>query len=165
MRCGSPQSLNELSPIIVKVLVAQSCLTLCDPMDRSPSDSSVHGILQARILEWAAIPFSRGSLPSWDWTCISCIVRLLLYHWATQEAGSSNRRPKRTNKKHSCCWEYVCIQAQKYLYWVYLKLKGKDRSPEVSSRNDPQHPLICWCLLLPNSNMVAGKRVNRERYF
>ena len=44
-------------------LVAQSCLALCDPMDCSSPGSSVHGILQARILEWAAIPFSRGS--SW----------------------------------------------------------------------------------------------------
>ena len=43
------------------VLVAQSYLTLCDPMDCSPPGSSVHGILQARILEWGAIPFPRGS--------------------------------------------------------------------------------------------------------
>ena len=43
------------------VLVAQSCPTLCDHMDYSPPASSVHGILQARILEWVAIPFSRGS--------------------------------------------------------------------------------------------------------
>ena len=42
-------------------LVAQSCLTLCDPMDYSPPGSSVHGILQARILEWVAISISRGS--------------------------------------------------------------------------------------------------------
>ena len=41
--------------------VAQSCLTLCDPVDCSPPDSSIHGILQARILEWVAISFSRGS--------------------------------------------------------------------------------------------------------
>ena len=45
----------------VKVIVAQSCPTLCDPMDCSPPGSSVHGVLQARILEWVAIPFSRGS--------------------------------------------------------------------------------------------------------
>ena len=45
----------------VKVLVAQLCLTLCDPMDCSPPGSSAHGILQARVLEWVAIPFSRGS--------------------------------------------------------------------------------------------------------
>ena len=41
--------------------VAQSCLTLCDPMDCSLPDSSVHGIFQARVLEWIAISFSRGS--------------------------------------------------------------------------------------------------------
>ena len=45
----------------VKVLVAQSCLTLCDPMNCSPPGFSVHGILQAKILEWVAISFSRGS--------------------------------------------------------------------------------------------------------
>ena len=44
-----------------KVKVTQSCLTLCDPMDCSPPGSSVHGILRVRILEWVAIPFSRGS--------------------------------------------------------------------------------------------------------
>ena len=43
----------------VKVLVVQLCPTLCDPMDRSPPGSSVHGILQARILEWAALPATR----------------------------------------------------------------------------------------------------------
>ena len=41
------------------VLVTQSCLTLCDPMDCSPPGSSVPGILQARVLEWVAISFSR----------------------------------------------------------------------------------------------------------
>ena len=41
--------------------VAQSCPTLCNPMDCSPPGSSAHGILQARILEWLAISFSRGS--------------------------------------------------------------------------------------------------------
>jgi len=47
----------------VKVLVTQSCPTLCDPMDYSPPGSSVHGIIQARILEWVATSFSRGSSP------------------------------------------------------------------------------------------------------
>ena len=45
----------------VKVLVAQLCLILCDPVDSSPLGSSVHEILQARILKWVAISFSRGS--------------------------------------------------------------------------------------------------------
>ena len=56
----------------VKVLVAQSCLTLCDPMHCSPPGSSVHGILQARILEWVGIPFSRGSFRPSDQTQVSC---------------------------------------------------------------------------------------------
>ena len=43
------------------VSVAQSCLTLCNPVDCGPPGSSVHGILQARILEWVVITFSRGS--------------------------------------------------------------------------------------------------------
>ena len=52
----------------------QSCLTLCDPMDCSSPGSSVCGILQARILEWVAIPFSRGSSQPRNWTQVSCIA-------------------------------------------------------------------------------------------
>ena len=50
----------------------QSCLTLCDPMNCYPPGSSVHGLLQARILEWVAMLSSRGSSWPRDWTCISC---------------------------------------------------------------------------------------------
>ena len=57
----------------MKVLVAQLCLTFCDSMDCSPPGSSVHGILQARILEWVAIPFSRGSSQPRDQIQVSCI--------------------------------------------------------------------------------------------
>ena len=53
-------------PFAVLCLVAQSCLTLWDPMDCSPPGSSVHGILQARILEWVAMLSSRGSSSSRD---------------------------------------------------------------------------------------------------
>ena len=53
------------------VLVAQLCRTLCNSIDYSPPGSSVHGILQAKILEWIAIPFSRGSSWPRDWTHIS----------------------------------------------------------------------------------------------
>ena len=56
------------------VLVAQSCLTLCDPTDCSPPVSSVHGILQARTLERITIPFSRGSTWPRDQTQVSCIA-------------------------------------------------------------------------------------------
>ena len=55
------------------VLVTQSCPSLCNPMDCSLSGSSVHGILQARILEWDAISFSRGFSWPRDWTLVSFI--------------------------------------------------------------------------------------------
>ena len=72
--------------IIVKVCIAQSCLTLCSPMDCSPPGSSVHGISQARILEWIAIPFSRVSSQPRDWTQVSCIAGSFFISWATREA-------------------------------------------------------------------------------
>ena len=56
-----------LLPEKVKVLITQSSLTLCEPMDCGPPSSSVHGILQARILEWVAMPFSRGSSRPREW--------------------------------------------------------------------------------------------------
>ena len=68
--------------------VAQSCPTLRDPMDCSLSDSSVHGIFQARVLEWVAISFSRGSSQPRDQTRISCIAGRRFTVWATREALS-----------------------------------------------------------------------------
>ena len=62
----------------------QSCPSLCNPMNCSPPDWSVHGSLQARILEWVAMPSSRGSSQPRDQTPISCISyigRQVLYHW------------------------------------------------------------------------------------
>ena len=65
----------------VKVKVAQSCLILCDPMDYT-----AHGIFQARILEWVAFPFSRGSSQPRDRTQISRIAGGFFTSWATREA-------------------------------------------------------------------------------
>ena len=70
--------------ICVSAKLLQLCLILCDPMDYSPPGSSVHGSLQARMLEWVAMPSSRGSSLARDRTCISyvsCIGRWVLYHW------------------------------------------------------------------------------------
>ena len=61
-------------PLVQFSSVTQSCLTLCDPMDSSLAGSFVHGILQARILEWVAISFSRGSSQSKDQSWVSCIA-------------------------------------------------------------------------------------------
>ena len=64
-------------------MCAKSCPTLCDAMDCSPPGSSVHGILQARILEWVAMPSSRESFRPRNQTLVSyvsCIGRQVLYH-------------------------------------------------------------------------------------
>ena len=65
--------------------VAQSCPTLCDPMDCCPPGSSVHGIFQAIVLEWIVISFSSGSSQPKDWTQVSGIVYRRFTIWATRE--------------------------------------------------------------------------------
>ena len=77
--------------------VAQSCQTLCDPMDGNLPGSVVHGIFQARILEWAAISFSRGSSQPRDRTWISCIADRRFTVWATREALGGYTLNKRYN--------------------------------------------------------------------
>ena len=71
--------------------VAQSCPTLCDPMDCNPPGSSVHGILQARILEWVAISFSRGSSQPRDRTRVSRIVgRRFILNYSVNNVGKDD---------------------------------------------------------------------------
>ena len=81
---------------VLKVLVAQSCPTLCNPRDYSPPGPSVHGISQVRILEWVDIPFSRGFSQPKDQTQVSC--RQIIYHLSHQ--GSSN-----DNELYQKCYE------------------------------------------------------------
>ena len=73
--------------------VAQSCLTLCESVECSSPGSSIHGILQPRILEWVPISFSRGSSRPRDRTQVSCIAGRRFNLWATREApGTQFRR-------------------------------------------------------------------------
>ena len=81
-----------------KVFITQLCLTVCDPKDCSPPGSSVHGILQARILEWVVIPFSRGSSQSRDRTVVSCIASRFFTTWATREAPMISRLDTETSE-------------------------------------------------------------------
>ena len=78
-----PYFIKSKASMGMKALVAQLCLTLCDPMDWSPPDSSIHGIFQAKILEWVAMPFSRGFFQPRDWTQVSCIAGRFFTSWAT----------------------------------------------------------------------------------
>ena len=68
------------------VWVTQYSLSLCHLMDCGPPGSSVHGIFQARILEWVVIPISRESFPSRDRTWVSCIAGRFFTVWAVREA-------------------------------------------------------------------------------
>ena len=75
-------SLSHFTFCVLCGLNCSFCLTLCDPMDCSPPGSFVHGILQARILKWVAMPSSSVSSQPRDWTCISyfsCIGPRVLY--------------------------------------------------------------------------------------
>ena len=74
--------------LIIEVFI--NYLTLCNPMDCILAGSSVHGILQARILKWVAISFSRGSSQPRDQTQVSCSVgRYFFTNWATRETPES----------------------------------------------------------------------------
>ena len=81
---SSDQSRTALA--LSEVKVTQSCPTFCDPMDCSLPGSSVHEILQARILEWVAVPFSRGSSKPRDWTQVSCTAGGFFTVWTTRKA-------------------------------------------------------------------------------
>ena len=70
----------------------QSWMNLCNPVYHRPPNSSVHGILQARILEWVSMPSFRAFSQCRDRTFISCIDRQILYHWATREASDASLR-------------------------------------------------------------------------
>ena len=91
----------------------KSCPTLCDPVDCRPSGSSVHGISQARILEWVAISFSMGSSQPRDRTQVFCIAGRCFNLWATRKAqleetncASQGSRDMETSKYTKTC---ICI--------------------------------------------------------
>ena len=82
-----------------------SCVQLCDPMDCSLPGSSVHGILQARILEWVAISFSRGSSRPRDQTWVSSIAGGIFIIWATRD----------TQPKHKYMLKRILLNVVQYL--------------------------------------------------
>ena len=112
----------------------QSCPTLLDSMDCSPPGSSVHGILQARILEWVALPFSRGS--SWpnDSTQVSCTAGRFFTFLATREA----------HKKGAAWWfEVKTSRSRKHCYLELMCTPAKS----LQLCSTPCDPMDCspWC--------------------
>ena len=130
---GRYQGVELLSNIVRwkwKVLVAQLCLTLCDPMNCNAPSCSVHGIIQARTLEWVDIPFSRRSSWPRDWTQVSCIVGGFFTIWATREAQLCLiflKIPKHLSKwlyhlhlPQECMNSYFSISLQHFLLSVFF---------------------------------------------
>ena len=103
------------------VLVAESCPTLWDPMDCSPPGSSVHGILQARIPEWVAIPFSRRSSQPRDLSQVSRIAGRFFTLWAT-------------NGHNLTLWAFLQLMVPSSLSFSFLIwLHGTTKPPKKQS--------------------------------
>ena len=98
--------------------VAQSCPTLSDPMDCSLPGSSIHGISQARVVEWVAISFSRRSSQPRDWTQVSHIVGRLFTIWATREV----RKGRGTRDQiANICWIIEKARVpEKNIYFCFI---------------------------------------------
>ena len=118
----------------MKALLTQSCLTLCDTMDCSPPGCSIHEILQARILEWVAMPSSRGSSWPRDCTHISCLL-----HW---QAGSL---PLAAPGKpvHSLKCGPLSLESPAYLFMPFLQ-QYMFRVKRMKSRESRLHVFIFW---------------------
>ena len=108
--------------------VAQSCPTLCYPMDCSLQGSSLHGILLARVLEWVAISFSRGSSWPRDRTLVSCIPGRHFNLWATREVCYLIGWKGKNNRVVRACLEVAHVSGRLWphsfatycccLYWI-----------------------------------------------
>ena len=106
--------------------VTQLCLTFWDSRNCSRPGSSVHEVFQARILEWLAMPTSRGSSQPRDQTCVSCISctgRQILYHWATWEATCL------------CRLFYGILRKWSRVFWWHICFYRKEICWTLSNRN------------------------------
>ena len=128
-RCGSFPKFHRSWCVCAQSL--QSCLTLCDPVAWPMTVSSVHEILQARILEWVAVPPSRGSSPPRDWTCVSCIAGRL---FTTEPPGKhivlGNERNIIQEVSHSVVRETSHrLSVQGRVFFFYFHFFPKHTSP------------------------------------
>ena len=128
--------------------VAQSCPTLWDPVDCSPPGSSIHGILQARILEWVAISFSRGSSWPRDWTQVSCIAGRRFNLWATREAPIIQRNVLMKEKNVMLQPEEKNKANNKIILKFHVSHEGNDQlqmwAEDILDRSSPQRSDFTW---------------------
>ena len=140
-------------PKSVKGLVTQQCLTLCDPMDCSLPVFSIQRILQARMLEWVAVPFSRGSSQPRDRTWVSCIAGRFFTIWASRvdpfllwrEKQTVMQQPTGSQEKSGPNWASVDALTPS----LGLKLQREPPGASVTShcgldtgQPDSQHTLV-----------------------
>ena len=117
----------------MKVKVTQSCLTLCDPMDYT-----VHGILQARILEWVAFPFSSRSSQPRNQTGVSCIAGWFFTSWAIREAHTNHTSLQFYVKTKMNMWQFYFQifkepphTSQQSHFWAYTPKKPNLKETQV----------------------------------
>ena len=140
--------------VLRNVSVGQSCLTLCDPMNCTLPGSSVHGVLQARILEWVVIPFSRGSYQSRDGTWVSHIASRFFTIWTTRE-------PQKCKMYHQLIEKYWLIS--KNARWVLKRLKSMSKicswiqlTPSTVEINTYYYEFAKYSKMLQNVSLEKG---------
>ena len=138
MWCASCNNLVMKWKEEVEVLVTQSCLTLCNPMNCSLPDSSVHGILQARILKWVALPFARGSSQPRNWTRGFLHWRQILY-----------------SLSHQGSWPLVISRKTHsiYLWGLHSFFLGAEQSIEIQNSSPSRSRHCCSVSTTWPSNM------------
>ena len=150
-RCGKKGALLQCWYVCAQSL--PSCPTLCDPMNRSLLASSVHGILQVRILEWIAISFSRESFRPRDWTYISSVGRWILYHWVTWKAQEILVSTS-TGEKVEAQWRYFSKDIQREMVemtWLEIVCTYCAHCITVICKETMTATfarIISWCLML-----------------
>ena len=138
--------------------VPQSCPTLRDPMDCSLPGSSVHGIFQARTLEWVAISFSRRSFPPRDWTWVSHIVGRRFTIWATKEV-----LPRLHIKKQRCNFANKGPSSQSYGFSSsHVWLRELDHKEGWAPKNWFLWKLFKFPWIARRSNQSILKEINLE---
>ena len=133
----------------VCVLVTQSCPTLCDPMGCSPSGSSVHEIFQARILEWVAISFSRGSSWPQDQTRVSCIAGRL---FTMSHKGNPNIHCiyKKPSYQFSSVQSLSCV-------WLFATpwTAARQTSLSITNTRSPPKPMSIVSVM-PSNHLILS---------
>ena len=114
-------------------MVTQLCPTLCNPMDCRPPGSSVHGILQVRILEWGAIPFSRGSSQPRDRTGVSCIAGRF---FTTEPPGKPKVEPASCQLLAPHQWLTAPYHMKYVLFHLHVSYSLSDQ-PSLVAWDDP----------------------------